>query len=367
MSDFFDRPADHSIIKGDLVFGYFKYWVSVMRNVSNKNIEDKRLGYIDLYSGPGKYEDGTPSTPVKIVEEILRDDDLIKRMVFVFNDKNAIAVKQLEENLKILSNYEQLTNKPSFDSFSMESEISAAFKDIKLIPSLIFLDPFGIKGLSKALFENIRPNFGCDLITFFNFSFTNRSTSNNYMDEYINDLFGKEEATELRKNIYNRLPAERQDIILSTYIKMLKSAGWKYVLTFRIKKDNNHIYYIVFVTKDSAGVRGMKAQMSKCSTSKSMNPLCFYTYNFQEIDALQGLLNPSFSDLKTHLSNSYSGKTYNRKELYEMDSINTPFIEKEYRLALLEMETDGKIIVNDVAKKHRRKNTLAEDIKFCIL
>ena len=63
---FFDSPKLHSIVKSDIVSEYFGAWATIMKY--QKHCEE--LTYLDLFSGPGQYEDGKPSTPIKIFDVV---------------------------------------------------------------------------------------------------------------------------------------------------------------------------------------------------------------------------------------------------------------------------------------------------------
>jgi hypothetical protein len=65
MSDnFFTEQKEQSLIKARIVEKYFWVWANVViptaKQISPKN---PRIAYIDLFAGPGRYEDGSKSTP----------------------------------------------------------------------------------------------------------------------------------------------------------------------------------------------------------------------------------------------------------------------------------------------------------------
>src|SRR6266478_4167103 len=53
--DFYLKPSDASRVKQAIVATYFGAWKKVLKTWRNK----PQLGYVDLYSGPGIYEDGS--------------------------------------------------------------------------------------------------------------------------------------------------------------------------------------------------------------------------------------------------------------------------------------------------------------------
>jgi len=67
--DFFDGMKEQSHVKVEIVKKYFSAWANVL--LPSVESRDGKLGYIDLFSGPGKYEDGTKSTPILVIEEAI--------------------------------------------------------------------------------------------------------------------------------------------------------------------------------------------------------------------------------------------------------------------------------------------------------
>ena len=61
-SNFFDESEEQSAIKTAIVSKYFMAWAQVIIPSAEKH--DNRIAYIDLFCGPGRYKDGTESTPI---------------------------------------------------------------------------------------------------------------------------------------------------------------------------------------------------------------------------------------------------------------------------------------------------------------
>ena len=69
--EFFDEMTEQSRVKVEIVKNYFLAWANVILH-SVREVGGK-LGYMDLFSGPGLYEDGTKSTPILILEEAINN------------------------------------------------------------------------------------------------------------------------------------------------------------------------------------------------------------------------------------------------------------------------------------------------------
>ena len=54
--DFFDDPKEQSIVKSTIVSKYFWAWAKVI-TPSSKKYGSGKIAYIDLFAGPGRYDD----------------------------------------------------------------------------------------------------------------------------------------------------------------------------------------------------------------------------------------------------------------------------------------------------------------------
>src|SRR3989304_5615765 len=93
LGDFFESSSERSRIKSEIVKKYFLFWAQVMTSTKKSG----NIAYIDLYSGPGIYEDGTKSTPILILESAAQNQSLQNRLVSIFNDFNKKHAAQLKE------------------------------------------------------------------------------------------------------------------------------------------------------------------------------------------------------------------------------------------------------------------------------
>lgn len=67
-NSFFEEQKEQSLVKSTIVAKYFDVWANVIVSVQKRYPRHKqKIAYIDLFAGPGRYEDGTQSTPLKIL------------------------------------------------------------------------------------------------------------------------------------------------------------------------------------------------------------------------------------------------------------------------------------------------------------
>ena len=100
--NFFAISRGQSLIKAEIVSKYFDRWAKVILPTVQKT-GDNRIGYVDFFAGPGRYEDGTESTPLAVLKNAIADPALAKALVATFierDPKNAESLTRHLENFK---------------------------------------------------------------------------------------------------------------------------------------------------------------------------------------------------------------------------------------------------------------------------
>ena len=88
------------------------------------------------------------------------------RLVTLFNDASAENSGSLEKEIAALPGIETLKYKPQIMSEMVGTKIVEQLAQIKLVPTLFFVDPWGYKGLSLGLINSVLKNWGCDCVSF---------------------------------------------------------------------------------------------------------------------------------------------------------------------------------------------------------
>jgi hypothetical protein len=83
---FFEEREDQSEVKARIVSKYFFAWANVVYASAQKS--GGKIAYIDLFAGPGRYKDGSASTPLMVLERAIADEKLRGSLVTIFNDEN---------------------------------------------------------------------------------------------------------------------------------------------------------------------------------------------------------------------------------------------------------------------------------------
>lgn len=353
--EFFKAQQEASLIKTRIITKYFFTWSRVMIQSQKINRKFSKIGYIDLYAGPGKYEDGTNSTPIIILTQALKDKDISDRLLALFNDKSEENVKSLRETIGNIEGIEKLKYPPVINNVDVDDEIAKIFEDMHMIPSFFFIDPWGYKGLSIRLINALLKDWGCDGVFFFNYNRINMAISNKKFNENMNNFFGEERAKSLREKIKNQNAVEREATIIDGLCNALKEYSYKYILPFRFIscETNKTSHYLIFVSKEFLGYEIMKEIMYK-ESSECNDDIGSFEYDPSAKLAKQTLLfntSGSIQDLKNLLMKDFHGKKLTMDEIYRQHSIDKPYVKRNYKRALLELETEKAI----EASPHRSK------------
>ena len=58
-------------VKAAIVRKYFRAWAGVMVGTAKRHGQIDRIAYIDLFAGPGRFKDGSTSTPLRVLEQAI--------------------------------------------------------------------------------------------------------------------------------------------------------------------------------------------------------------------------------------------------------------------------------------------------------
>lgn len=267
-SRFYESPDVQNTIKTKLVTEYFVAWTDVI--LPRLKRPDDRLAYIDLFAGPGRFEDGMASTPLRILEQAIKKPALCARLITMFNDKKPEFVAQLRTEIDALQGIDMLSQRPQVSHVTVGSQLVDMLHSFSRVPTLFFIDPWGYKGLSLDLIGQAIKNWGCDCIFFFNYNRINLGLGNPYVVDLMTDVFGVDRLDDLRAKVDVCSSDERQTIILETLTDALGAVGGRYVLPFEFESEHGKrpSHYIIFVSKEFRGYHIMKEVMARLSSDE---------------------------------------------------------------------------------------------------
>jgi three-Cys-motif partner protein len=365
-SSFFDESKEQSQVKATIVSKYFWAWANVI--IPSATQRAKKIAYVDLFAGPGRYKDGTKSTPLLVLERAIQDSKMRGMLVAVFNDVNSDSSQSLQKAIDELPNIGSLKYKPKVYNEEVGDNIVKKFEEMHLVPTLFFVDPWGYKGLSLRLINSVLKDWGCDCILFFNYNRINMGLQNPAVKEHMDSLFGEERANELRRELERLNSQDRELTIVEAIGRALKEMGGKYVLPFCFKNEagSRTSHHLILVTKHVKGYEIMKEIMAK-ESSNTQQGVPTFEYNPASFKyPLLFELSRPLDDLGDMLLRQFAGRTMIMGNIYNQHHVGRPYIKANYKAVLVKLESEGKIGAKPPADQRRRvkgKLTFADNVE----
>jgi three-Cys-motif partner protein len=358
---FFDERTDQSEVKARIVQKYFHAWARVIMPTARSS--GGKIAYIDLYAGPGRYKDGSASTPVLVLERAIADPSMSQMLVALFNDADENHAAALRSELDKLPDIDKLKYKPRVTCGPVDEDAERYFNETCLVPSFTFVDPFGYKGLSLRIVNGVIKDWGCDCVFFFNYNRINAGISNPAVEGHIDALFGEQRARRLRTILPSKTPNEREALVLEELARAIKGMGGRYVLPFRFKNATGRrtSHSLVFVSKHFKGYEIMKDIMARESSVVEQGvPSLTYSPADASMPLLFSLSRP-LDALEGMLLTQFSGQSLSMVDIYRRHNVDTPYIKKNYKDALARLEAAWEIKANPSATD-RRRSTFADSV-----
>jgi three-Cys-motif partner protein len=347
--DFFDETKEQSLVKATIVEKYFDAWARIIISTQKKTGIGDKIGYVDLFAGPGRYKSGAVSTPLRILERAVENQDYCERLMTIFNDKDSENVRTLDSEIGSIPGIERLRHPPAIWNEEVGSNIATLFESLRLIPVLAFIDPWGYKGLTLRLVQAFLKDWGCDCVFFFNYARINAGLNNEIVKEHMDALFGSDRSASLREEMKEMNPSEREATIVENLIEALKEASGgkaRYVLPFCFKNTSGTRtkHHLILVTKSFRGYDVMKDIMAASSSDEQQGvPTFTFSPADSERQPMLFELNRPLDDLKEMMMRDYAGRSIRMIDLYQEHSVGRRYVKKNYKDVLSEMERSGDI------------------------
>lgn len=372
-NNFFKRQTDSSKIKAYIVSEYFPQYCRIIR----KKHEPRMFRYIDLFAGPGIYEDGNESTPILIGRNVAADSTLKDKVQLVFND--LYFKDDLKENFEsefpsgtfgqgvYFSQYEVGKSQEVYNFLERNTMIDG--KNEK--PSLLFFDPFGYKGMNTEVLAGFLKNWGNEIFLFINTKRINPALENEKFEDLVR-LWFPTRYDDLKERIrQQKTVSDRLEYIISNLadeFKALLKTKYLYCIAFRFQEEdiNTTSHYILHITKGAKGFELAKSVYDKFANEdlvlRGSNTYTFDPKKCMYNETLFGNLDEAVNDLKQLLYFDYSGKTVAALDLFINHQIRTRYSRKHYISALRKLVAEKKIVSTFVdGKQHKVTVLLSKD------
>jgi three-Cys-motif partner protein len=378
MSDnnFFEKQTLSSKVKASIVSEYFPKYCKI---IVKKHIPE-RIGYFDLFAGPGIYGDGNFSTPLLIAKNCINDNLLRNKVWMVFNDKEYSA--QLKQNFLNLFPDGSFAFKPHFghstvgeceeiDKFITKNRMKDGKNEC---PSVLFIDPFGYKGIDTGVLSAFLNYWGNELFIFLNTKRINPALENEKFEPLMRCLFPQSfDSVKTIVREKKRVPERLQYIIDNLgneYKKIL--GGNVYYTAFKFQEEDVETtsHFILHLTKSGRGFDLIKQIYNDfANVGTIFDGVNTYTFDVKKItnpvEDLFDVASENIDVLKEKLYASYKGKKISALDLYEEHQQKELYCRKHYTEALRRLRKEDKLdsVFHD-GKQHKVSVLL---IKECIL
>lgn len=380
-NDFFKKQTDSSRIKASIVSEYFPQYCRIIR----KRHEPEMFRYIDLFSGPGIYEDGNVSTPIMLARNIAQDSTLKDKVQFIFNDLNYSDV--LKANFE--SEFPQGTfakgvhflNKEvgaceaiyqSIERYTMTRDSRGYWRNEK--PSLLFFDPFGYKGMRTESLAKFLKNWGNEIFLFINTKRINPALENDQFEDLMRLWFPKrydELKVEVRKQ--TSVPARLEYILTSLREEFVSimGKGAVFCCAFRFQEEDSHTtsHYVLHITKGPRGYDLCKTVYNKFANEDlELNGSNTYTFDPKKCAnevSLFGDTNMAAESLRDILCKEYKGRTITTLALFEDHQRRSRYSRDHYTRALRMAEEEGLLTAEYTDGKNHKVKVLID--KGCVV
>ena len=137
---FFEHQTISSKIKALIVSDYFPKYCKILLKYPQEKIR-----YIDLFAGPGIYEDGSISTPILVANACYADSILRSTVELAFNDN--VYCSKLKDNFEQNYPIGSFANEPHFGDKTIGEDpfindfLCRQHPDKNPHPSLLFIAP----------------------------------------------------------------------------------------------------------------------------------------------------------------------------------------------------------------------------------
>jgi three-Cys-motif partner protein len=325
----------------------------------------EKVVYLDLFCGPGQHKDGTPSTPLRVLESCATIPKLSRKVVPVFNDRNARHVNALKEEVKQRGYNEKLTWGVKFSNLEVTKDTAVELGRIRLAPTFCFIDPYGYKGLSQDLVRSIIKDRGCDLVVFFHTSGINRNLFNEKERKNLESIFGAKRFAALQRVCIGKA-RNRGSQIIEAFRDAMSEVGGRYFIAFRFDFPGKRLlsHHLIFLTKVELGFTIMRDVMYK--TSIKVDGIANWTYT-DGAESAGEELNLAFigpmADLKRRIFSDIPIKGIKFGALYgSYNAIALLYVRKNLIDAISILEREKLLTVMRVTRAGRRSTIIDDDL-----
>ena len=372
MEEFFKKQTPSSRIKANIVAEYFPQYCRIILKKQQPEIR-----YLDLFAGPGIYEDKSLSTPLLIANSCAKDPLLSTKVRLLFNDNK--YSKELKENFyqyysdkdfqfppqfgdKTVGEYQQITN-----------YLTREVKKPNPFPTLLFFDPWGYKGIDTIALGKFMRNWGNEIFLFVNIKRIHAAIENDKFDALMQSLFPTSFKDLQKQRRYKATVHERLSLIMDNLANEFEKAvnGKLYHSAFKFQEEDSHTtsHFIIHFTKHTKGYELVKQiYYDFDNIGAVLDKDGNYTFDAKEMDDSNSTFDfgdQNIESLSQTLKSKYRGQTITAKKLFDEHHPTTKYCGSHYAKTLRYM-VDNQLAVSEFTdnSNHKVSVLLTKDCKL---
>jgi three-Cys-motif partner protein len=362
---FFEKQTISSRIKASIVSEYFPSYCKIIV----RKYQPQEIRYIDLFAGPGAYEDGNISTPILIGHHCKNDQFLNGIVKMIFNDNTYSEI--LERNFNREFPPGTFTKKPHFGRSTVgENQAITDFLtksthdgDHNKCPSLLFIDPFGYKGIETKVLSEFLKNWGNEIFLFVNTKRIHPALENEKFDALMKDLFPTTLDKVRNDRRFKSSVSERLNLIIqclgNEYESLLNKKIYYTAFKFQEEDSDATSHYILHLTKGSRGYDLIKTTYNDfANVGTVFDGINTYTFDAKKFEKpaieLFDLSSINIDKLKDEIFEAFKGTKISAHDLFEKHHVNSLYSRKHYTEALRRLVNEQKITSYYTDNKHHK-------------
>jgi three-Cys-motif partner protein len=344
----------HTEAKHKILRKYLDAWFPIMAKFN------RRIVYLDGFSGPGRYTGGQPGSPIVALQcAQTHRAPLASELVFLFIEERQDRADHLTSEIVQLLCPDRFKIDVKCGEFAtkLTEIIDGLDRDgNRLAPTFAMIDPFGFSGIPYTLIQRLLSKDRCEVFISFMVDSINRwlTHPDDIIRAHITETFGTEEPFAIAMAAENRVVA-----LKDIYHRQLGKIA-AFVRYFELRDLNDRVvYYLFFASNNATGHYKMKEAMWK------VDPLGEFSFSdATNPDQRILFVNSPVEILKSDLIREFrpAGEiTIGRVETYVYG--HTGFLRKHMGEVLSNLESEGLVKIAPVKPdgKKRRANTYPND------
>jgi three-Cys-motif partner protein len=330
---------EHTRVKHELLQKYLRGWMPILGK------RHPRIVYVDGFAGRGEYSDGSAGSPIiamRVAAEVQKKFGYPEEVVCINIERNRDNYENLVECVK-----QEVEKCPIAKVHNIcgefAQEVSEMLRKVRgrLAPSFFFIDPFGFSGVPFSVIADVLSIPRTEVFLTFMTRDMSRFLDSSAHEKIYDALFGTSEW----RGISSRCSGiQREYELLALYRRQLhRAANVKYTWPFNVHmaEQRRTIYYLMHATNHFLGLKLMKDIMY----NQGAKGIFSYLGPEEELYGKRQKRLFEFDNMafKRFLLERLEGRNLSYDEVMRQTYMDTPFVDKDYRKALKELEQAGSV------------------------